>query len=113
MNEAWSAYGRLYGKAQKYRNKRTTVDDISFDSKKEARRWGELQMLANALRCQADELRQHFLDIAAADPQRYLVLDAGERRTVLRAAVRERVVALLADRAPVQVLAPSRAPVQP
>ena len=58
-------------------------------------------------------VRQHFLDIAAADPQRYLVLDAGERRTVLRAAVRERVAALLADRAPVQVLAPSRAPVQP
>ncbi len=58
-------------------------------------------------------VRQHFLDIAAADPQRYLVLDAGERRTVLRAAVRERVAALLADRAPVQVLAPTRTQVQP
>ena len=33
---------------RKYRNKPTEVDGIMFDSKKEARRWGELKLLEKA-----------------------------------------------------------------
>ena len=58
----------------------------------------------------------NFLDIAAADPpQRYLVLDAGERRiAVLRArSPASRWLRFAGGPDPVQVLAPSRAPVQP
>lgn len=40
-------------------------------------------------------VRQHFLDIAAADPGRYLVIDAGLPPEVIRDAIRERVRALL------------------
>lgn len=40
-------------------------------------------------------VRQHFLDIAAGDPSRYLVLDAGAPPEELAAAVRERMVRLL------------------
>lgn len=40
-------------------------------------------------------VRQHFLDIAAADPSRYLVLDAGAPPHDLAAAVRERMAPLL------------------
>lgn len=41
-------YGRLpvKAKASKYRNQKTSVDDIVFDSKKEALRWKSLQLLA-------------------------------------------------------------------
>jgi len=35
-------------KAQKYGAQRTTVDGITFDSKKEAKRWGELKLLEQA-----------------------------------------------------------------
>lgn len=35
-------------KPRKYRNKPTMVDGIRFDSKKEAKRWGELQLLLHA-----------------------------------------------------------------
>jgi hypothetical protein len=35
-------------KPPKYRNRRTTVDGITFDSAKEARRWGELKLLQRA-----------------------------------------------------------------
>lgn len=32
-------------KKQKYGNKRTEIDEIKFDSQKEAKRWGELKLL--------------------------------------------------------------------
>lgn len=35
-------------KGSKYRNRKTTVDGITFDSAKEARRWTELRMLQQA-----------------------------------------------------------------
>jgi len=35
-------------KTQKYGAQRTTVDGITFDSKKEAKRWGELKLLEQA-----------------------------------------------------------------
>ena len=38
------------GKKQKYGNKRTEVDDIKFDSQKEATRYGELKLLHKAKR---------------------------------------------------------------
>ncbi|WP_082043701.1 dTMP kinase [Mobilicoccus massiliensis] len=44
-------------------------------------------------------VREHFLDLAAADPARYLVLDAAAPRDELARAVAERVGALLATEA--------------
>lgn len=41
-------------------------------------------------------VRQHFLDLAAADPERYLVLPARQPRGELHAAVRARLAPLLA-----------------
>ncbi|HOB05842.1 MAG TPA: dTMP kinase [Propionibacteriaceae bacterium] len=43
-----------------------------------------------------ERVRQHFLALAAAAPQRYLVLDARESREAIESAIRERVEALLA-----------------
>lgn len=40
----------------KYRNRKTVVDGITFDSKKEANRWGELRLLEQA--GQISELRR-------------------------------------------------------
>jgi len=40
-------------------------------------------------------VRQHFLDLAAREPQRYLVVAADRSRDDIQAAVRERVQALL------------------
>lgn len=46
--EDWKEYQKSgkkpEGKASKYGNKKTTVDDEKFDSQKEARRWGELKI---------------------------------------------------------------------
>jgi hypothetical protein len=36
------------GQVTKYRNKKVTVDGITFDSAKEARRWSELRLLEKA-----------------------------------------------------------------
>lgn len=41
-----------------------------------------------------DRVRQGFLDLAAADPDRYLVLPARDRRAVIAARIRERVAGL-------------------
>jgi dTMP kinase len=43
-------------------------------------------------------VRQHFLDLAAREPQRYLVVAADRSRDDIQAAVRERVQALLEHR---------------
>lgn len=47
----------------KYGNKKTTVDGIEFDSKKEAKRWGELQVLLKAGRITEIE-RQVMFELA-------------------------------------------------
>ncbi|GAB3964812.1 hypothetical protein GCM10027615_08310 [Plantactinospora veratri] len=44
-----------------------------------------------------DRVRYAFLDLAAADPKRYLVLDASRPADELAAAVAERVTGMLAD----------------
>jgi len=38
----------LIGRAPKYRNRKTVVDGVTFDSAKEARRYGELKILQRA-----------------------------------------------------------------
>lgn len=38
----------IYGKRSKYKAVKTVVDDITFDSKKEAKRYGELKMMEKA-----------------------------------------------------------------
>ena len=50
-------------KPSKYGNKKTTVDGIQFDSKKEAKRWGELQLLLKAGRITEIE-RQVIFELA-------------------------------------------------
>ena len=42
-----------------------------------------------------ERVRQEFLDLAAADPEHYLVLDAHEDAETIAAAVRARVTGLL------------------
>ena len=42
-----------------------------------------------------DRVRQGFLDLAAEDPGRYLVLDGEQDRDDIQAAVRERVAGLV------------------
>jgi hypothetical protein len=50
---------KLYaGKQRKYRNVPTEVDGVRFDSKREATRWGELNMLVKAGEI-SDLRRQH------------------------------------------------------
>ena len=41
-------------------------------------------------------VRQAFLDLAAAEPERFLVLDAAQSPEIIAAAIRERVAALIA-----------------
>lgn len=48
-----------YGQ-NKYRNKKTVVDGIEFDSLKEARRYGELKLLQRAGRIYSLELQKEF-----------------------------------------------------
>jgi dTMP kinase len=43
-----------------------------------------------------ERVREHFLDLAAQDPSRYLVLAGREDRDTIEAAIRERVMTLLA-----------------
>jgi hypothetical protein len=61
-------------KPSKYRNKKTTVDGIEFDSAKEARRWQELQLLKSTgcifglsrqEKFSIDINRQHICDYVA------------------------------------------------
>ncbi|HEX2704914.1 MAG TPA: dTMP kinase [Candidatus Lustribacter sp.] len=47
-----------------------------------------------------ERVRRHFLDLAAAGPSRYLVLDAGRPEHELARAIQERMSALLAAREP-------------
>lgn len=47
-----------------------------------------------------ERVRRHFLDLAAAGPSRYLVLDAGRPEHELARAIQERMSALLASRDP-------------
>ncbi len=53
-------------KAPKYRNVKTTVDGITFDSAKEARRYGELKMLERSRLISGLQLQPSF-DIVIND----------------------------------------------
>ena len=44
----------------KYRNRKTTIDEITFDSKKEAARYAELKMLEKAGEIQGLKLQPRF-----------------------------------------------------
>lgn len=47
-------------KAPKYRNRKTVVDGVTFDSAAEARRYGELKLLERAAQITALELQPAF-----------------------------------------------------
>ena len=46
--EGWSVQRRMNQKRNKYGNRKTVVDNITFDSAKEARKWKELRILEKA-----------------------------------------------------------------
>ena len=50
-------------KRSKYNNIKTTIDDIKFDSKKEAKRYGELKLLERAVYKIKRKLMKAFHDI--------------------------------------------------
>jgi hypothetical protein len=52
--------GAKAAKPSKYRNRKTEVDGITFDSAKEARRWQELKMLEKAGKIARLKRQQHF-----------------------------------------------------
>lgn len=54
----------------KYGNKRTEVDGIAFDSKAEARRWGELKMLVAAGEIGSLERQAKYVLIPKQDGER-------------------------------------------
>jgi len=54
---------------KKYKNIKTTVDGITFDSAKEARRYGELKMLERSRLISGLQLQPSF-DIVINDVQR-------------------------------------------
>jgi hypothetical protein len=61
-------------KGSKYRNVKTTVDGIVFDSKKEANRWQELTLLQRARRIQSLGRQKSFdLDVNGIKIARYVV----------------------------------------
>lgn len=45
---AWSSYSHIRPKKSKYGSKKVVVDGLEFDSKKEAKHWGELRILEKA-----------------------------------------------------------------
>jgi len=60
-----------------------------------------------------ERVRYAFLDLAAADPKRYLVLDAARPADEISAAVAERMTGLLAAAPPPPVPTPSTAAEEP
>lgn len=60
----------------KYGNRKTVVDGITFDSAKEARRYGELTMLEKAREISGLELQPEFVLEANGSP---LVYDSGRK----------------------------------
>lgn len=46
---------------QKYRNKKVTIDGITFDSKREAKRYTELKLLEKAGQIQGLELQKEYV----------------------------------------------------
>ena len=65
----------------KYSNKKITLDGITFDSKKEARRYSELKLLKKAGRIQELELQKEFVLI----PSQYINKKCVERACKYRA----------------------------
>jgi hypothetical protein len=62
VTKAWARHltGTATG-APKYRNRATVIDGVRFDSRKEARRFGELQLLAAAGMVAELEVHPRFL----------------------------------------------------
>lgn len=71
----------MYKKRAKYGNKKTVVDGITFDSKKEANRYGELRLLEMSGAITDLELQKEFELI----PSQYVTdSETGKRRCVER-----------------------------
>lgn len=77
----------------KYHSRKTTVDGITFDSKKEARRWCELKLLEQAGEISGLRRQVKFILIPAQrEPD-----DIGPRGGVIRGRVLERECSYIAD----------------
>ena len=53
-------YNRLFNKGSKYHSKKITIDDIQFDSKREANRYSELKLLEKQGHIKDLELQHKF-----------------------------------------------------
>lgn len=69
-------YNAINGKPSKYRSKKTVVDDITFDSIKEAKRYTELKLLEKAGEISHLELQPRFILQIAGKPITY---DSGRK----------------------------------
>lgn len=67
-------------KSPKFRNRKTTVDGIEFDSAKEARRWGELKLLERAGEIRGLERQTRFALDVNGQPICHYVADFAYRR---------------------------------
>lgn len=71
-----------FGRRPKYRNVKTVIDGHTFDSKKEAKRYGELMMLLEAGEIRSLILQPRFLLQEAFRDERVGLCKDGKPRTV-------------------------------
>ena len=89
----WSRYGRPGGSGKKYGNAKAEVDGKTFDSRKEARRYYELQLLEHAGTIKDLQTQKRFLLI----PTQREPDTVGPRGGVKPGKVIEHEVAYIAD----------------
>lgn len=84
---------RNYYSKNKYQSKKTTVDGVRFDSKKEARRWQELRLLEKAGKISDLKRQVKFVLIPAQrDPD-----TKGPRGGIIKGRLLERECSYIAD----------------
>ena len=90
---AWKNYPQGYGQKSKYGSNKAVVDGITFDSKKEAKRYSELKLLQRAGEISDLQIQVKFVLIPAQrEPD-----SAGKRGGVIKGALIERECSYIAD----------------
>lgn len=90
---AWANYPRGYKQKSKYGANKAVVDGITFDSRKEARRYSQLKLLERAGEISDLELQVKFILIPAQrEPDK-----VGSRGGLVKGKVIERECAYIAD----------------
>ena len=90
---AWKNYPKSYGKKSKYGANKAVVDGITFDSRKEARRYSELKLLERVGEISDLQLQVKFVLIPAQrEPD-----TVGKRGGVIKGKLIERECSYVAD----------------